>query len=425
MDARRIGLWLVAGGAVAQVSGLGLDAWSHATGDVGPDGVLSVENAGHLLFVLGLVAVALGAVLALIGPRLYRPHPDAGPGLRLAQFGAPAVALLLVAGGMAGASSSSLTGAPAAGDDDPAHSHVDEVATPARCDLEANTAGYYREAVLAGVDLNGGTAGHGHDDTPSTPGIGDGEVAGAPSATTPEAEGHDDHDGPQTWIPVTDTEVCAQLDAELAQAADVAARYPTAADAQAAGYMKVTNYIPGIAAHWMNLRHVDETFAIDAPRDAALRRQRARRPDRGPELLPHRRSVHAPDRRVRRRQHRVPPPRRPLRQGRTGGGRRADLPRGLRREGWHQERRVAQLDVPRLGGARLREPVGCVLGQEPQVDRSARRAVGPGHAVQRVRHRLRRHARGARRAHPRGAGLTLLGLSAHPFGSAPSSGDHR
>jgi hypothetical protein len=268
MDARRIGLWLVAGGAVAQVSGLGLDAWSHAGGDVGPDGVLSLENAGHLLFVLGLVAVALGAVLALVGPRLYRPHPDAGPGVRLAQFGAPAVALLLVAGGMAGASSSSLTSSPASGDPAEAHPHDAEEAAPARCDLEANTAGYYREAVLAGVDLNGGAAGHGHadhDDAPSTPGIGDGEVAGVVSAAPPDAESHDDHDGPQTWTPLTDPEVCAQLDAELAQAAAVAARYPTAADAQAAGYMKVTNYIPGIASHWMNLRLVDETFAIDAP----------------------------------------------------------------------------------------------------------------------------------------------------------------
>ena len=124
MDARRIGLWLVAGGAAAQVSGLGLDAWRHAAGDVGPDGVLSVENVGHLLFVVGLVAVALGAVLALVGPRLYRPQPEAGPGLRLAQFGAPAVALLLVAGGMAGASSSSLTGSPVAGDDADAAAHA-------------------------------------------------------------------------------------------------------------------------------------------------------------------------------------------------------------------------------------------------------------------------------------------------------------
>ena len=76
MDVRRIGLVAVAAGAGAQVGGLALDAWLHAADQVGQDGVLSLENLGHALFVGGLVAVVAGAVLALVGPRLYRPRPE-------------------------------------------------------------------------------------------------------------------------------------------------------------------------------------------------------------------------------------------------------------------------------------------------------------------------------------------------------------
>ena len=39
------------------------------------------------------------------------------------------------------------------------HDHT-EAAAPARCDLAMNTAGYYREAVAAGLDL--GTGAHDH-----------------------------------------------------------------------------------------------------------------------------------------------------------------------------------------------------------------------------------------------------------------------
>ena len=230
------------------------------------DGVLSLENLGHVLFVGGLVTVVLGAALALLGPRLYRPAPDGGPARRLAQFGAPAAAMLLVLGGLIGASSSSLTGAAttsvssgagATTVSDDGHDHVHTASgAAARCDLGMNTSDYYREAVASGIDLDAPAGGHDHAPA-ATSGVGEGETAGG--------GGHAEHKGPQPWTPITDLTTCSTLRGELDQARAVAAKYPTAADARAAGYVMVTTYIPEIASHWMNFRYVDATFEIDKP----------------------------------------------------------------------------------------------------------------------------------------------------------------
>jgi hypothetical protein len=42
-------------------------------------------------------------------------------------------------------------------------------------------------------------------------------------------------------------------------------KYPHPTDAEAAGWTKVTGYVPGIAAHYMNFGFVDGTFNIDEP----------------------------------------------------------------------------------------------------------------------------------------------------------------
>jgi hypothetical protein len=70
---------------------------------------------------------------------------------------------------------------------------------------------------------------------------------------------------PDPWIPMTDPAECDRLAGELRQARQVAARYPTAADALAAGYRKITNYYPGIAAHYIYEDYVDGEFHIDRP----------------------------------------------------------------------------------------------------------------------------------------------------------------
>ena len=91
----------------------------------------------------------------------------------------------------------------------------------------------------------------------------------APGATSTAApddnHGHGGHAGPQPWKAMVDQEQCVQLSRELAAAPDTALAHPTAADAMADGYTKVTPYVPGIAAHYMKFAIVDGEFRVDQP----------------------------------------------------------------------------------------------------------------------------------------------------------------
>ena len=73
------------------------------------------------------------------------------------------------------------------------------------------------------------------------------------------------HLGPQEWKPMSDQADCDAVNAELAQARTVSEKFPTAADAIAAGYVRVAPYVPGIASHWMKFSLVDGTFDINEP----------------------------------------------------------------------------------------------------------------------------------------------------------------
>lgn len=73
------------------------------------------------------------------------------------------------------------------------------------------------------------------------------------------------HVGPHTWRAMVDEVACDRLADELAEARATALRYPTVADATAAGWVRVTGYVPGIAAHYMNFGLVDGEFEIDRP----------------------------------------------------------------------------------------------------------------------------------------------------------------
>jgi hypothetical protein len=70
---------------------------------------------------------------------------------------------------------------------------------------------------------------------------------------------------PDPWNPLTDPDQCAALAEELSRAKAVAARHPTIADAEAAGYQRVTNYLPGIAAHYMNFENLQDGFVLEEP----------------------------------------------------------------------------------------------------------------------------------------------------------------
>jgi hypothetical protein len=87
----------------------------------------------------------------------------------------------------------------------------------------------------------------------------------AAHSVTGDDTGHGGHMGPTGWVPMTDKAQCDKLTQELTQARDTALRYPTAAEAEKGGWRKVTGYVPGIAAHYINARHVDGRFEIDKP----------------------------------------------------------------------------------------------------------------------------------------------------------------
>jgi hypothetical protein len=90
--------------------------------------------------------------------------------------------------------------------------------------------------------------GHGHD-------------AAAPD----DNGGHGGHAGPQPWTAMIDQEECVRLAEELDLARETALRFPTAADAVAGGWQRVTPYVPGIAAHYMKFSLVDGRFEITQP----------------------------------------------------------------------------------------------------------------------------------------------------------------
>lgn len=93
---------------------------------------------------------------------------------------------------------------------------------------------------------------------------GDHHGSGA-DAASPDDTGHGGHVGPQPWKAMVDQRECDALAEELAVAREVALAHPTAADATKAGWVRVTPYVPGIAAHYMNFSLVDGTFELDKP----------------------------------------------------------------------------------------------------------------------------------------------------------------
>lgn len=167
------------------------------------------------------------------------------------------------------------------------HDHGDEsegvaVAREDRCDIQFNTPTYVAAAAPS--------APHSHDDDGSgvdftveewgeifvqpdhplssglprevvvdyindNPGLRDGVLSGG---LTHSLE-------PDPWLPMTDHDECVQLAEELGTTRDVIQRYPTAQDALDDGYTMVTQYYPGIAAHYMKFPLVDGEFDPSQP----------------------------------------------------------------------------------------------------------------------------------------------------------------
>jgi hypothetical protein len=181
-----------------------------------------------------------------------------------------------------------------------------------RCDLDVNPAAYWKETTLSGVDtlMGGEAAMSDHNAGASVQGSsdldrivaqqmtsegegGDAAMVVALSETTDDVyenwlrwlaasgltnhshggnefapddnKGMGGHLGPQAWHAMTDQAQCDQLKSELKLARETALKYPTVADAEAAGWVQVTPYVPGIAAHFMKFSVVDGTFDITQP----------------------------------------------------------------------------------------------------------------------------------------------------------------
>jgi hypothetical protein len=213
VDARTAGLRLTWLGAVAQVVGLGIDAWLHARDPdlAAREGAFTLTNAGHALLVGGIGLVVLGAFISLVLPRL-----SARPVLRVAT---PVALMALMGTTTAFAATSSL----AKGHDD---THTD---------VAAAAAGGHHSGSATTV-LPGQTTGeHSH---------GDGEVVA---------------DQPM------DAATREQLAQELIAARQVATGHPTVAEALLDGYQMVVPYVPLIGSHYMKFKLVDGKFDMERP----------------------------------------------------------------------------------------------------------------------------------------------------------------
>jgi hypothetical protein len=232
--------------------------------------------------------VVLAAVAHLAGSVARRPAPAVGPvafglaGLALAGLVSASVTPRW-AGEAAGHGHEAAGGTHAHGEeasgDGHAHGAADaqQVADGDRCDLGFNTEAY-NDAAVPGMP-------HAHDDgTPvdftldewaevfvnpdngATPEQVVGYIEDQPTMRDAILTGSLTHSlDPDPWNALTDEEECAQLADELDRAKQVAATYPTVADAEAAGFRMVTTYLPGIAAHYIKPQHFADGFVLEEP----------------------------------------------------------------------------------------------------------------------------------------------------------------
>jgi len=191
---------------------------------------LGARTVGRAVAVAGgavLATVLVGLTTASVAPALAGAHSHGAAGHAHAAVGTghihtvAGVTPALVAAGTSGGAGGSGSG----------HTHA--AAAGAAAGIETASGASPCEQSGASVDGNG-AGGHGHH-------------------------------GPQVQQAITDPATRARLADQLAQARVAAMQYPTAADATAAGYRRVTTYLPCIAAHYMKFSLVDATFDPSAP----------------------------------------------------------------------------------------------------------------------------------------------------------------
>jgi hypothetical protein len=203
-DPRRLGVGAVVAGAAAMVAGMAIDGVQHALDEtlVEREGLFTLTNLGHALLLLGAGVVVVGILLALFGRSLYRT-PDGrlpSPGRRALQLTAPLALLAILVGVAVWGSNSSLAQGHPAGD------HHD-----------------------AGLAAGGEATPHDHSGAAAS-----GDHA---HATVP-------------YQPL-DQAAQAQLISQMEVVRDITMRYPTVADATAAGMRPVGRFSAGSGAHYL------------------------------------------------------------------------------------------------------------------------------------------------------------------------------
>jgi hypothetical protein len=213
---------------------------------VGPDAwepePVSLADALATGFEVGIVVLSL---VVLFRPALAQR--SLRPGIGLATLGASGVAIAVV-------STMALTPSFASdhhghGDsDEPAgHSHED---AGAHDDMAADDDAAAHEDAAAHDDAAAHEAGHPTAGMIMADGTSACERSGIANEGNAGGDSGHGHRGPVPHVEM-DAATRAEYQAQVAQAAAAARRFPTVADAEAAGYHGITPYVPCIAAHYI------------------------------------------------------------------------------------------------------------------------------------------------------------------------------
>jgi hypothetical protein len=191
---------------------------------------------------VGIVVVSVTVLTRpVITQRVIRPS------LGLASLGVTALAIAVV---------STMALSPSFASDHHGHSQGDAAADDAHTDdPHADGAPDDHAELAAAEDSTGDSDGHAdgdhHDGHTGYAIEADGTSACEQSGYANEGNSGHGHRGPVPYTPLTseEREIFAE---QVRQANEVVATYPTVADAEAAGYRRVTPYVPCIAAHYIN-----------------------------------------------------------------------------------------------------------------------------------------------------------------------------
>jgi hypothetical protein len=283
VDVRKIGIWMVAVGALALGTGIVIDAVQQADDPTlaQREGIFDLSRFAHALFFGGLCVAIVGTLALLVGAHLYNTNGRVTVGRRIAQVGAPIAAIVLMGATAAYASNSAL-GEPS---DDGTAAEADAASTGEATDHEhADGADEHAHedtaAAPEGEAAADGEAAAGHDHGPVIEGTATGdspcEIA-SPTPASPgqvgtgeggsqEEVGEHGSRGMVAQSPLTPDEH-RQLQEQMRLARTVVDQFPTVADAEAAGYKMSTVYVPCIGAHYTNTTLV---FGFDPAKPSEL-----------------------------------------------------------------------------------------------------------------------------------------------------------